>query len=143
MLEWSASAMASALMTDDRHNHAAAREEEDGKSVLSRSLQGVPASVGPYLTSSTLSDGLVSDFVGVHGGPIQEHRLRSLCRLLSRIQCHTQRSLPSAMRLTTHSNHTRAEGAWSGLMKRIEVAMAAMRGLGMRRTSLQGQYVFV
>ena len=104
---------------------------------------GVPASVGPYLTSSTLSDGLVSDFVGVHGGPIQEHRLRSLCRLLSRIQCHTQRSLPSAMRLTTHSNHTRAEGAWSGLMKRIEVAMAAMRGLGMRRTSLQGQYVFV
>lgn len=143
MLEWSASAMASALMTDDRHNHAAAREEEDGKSVLSRSLQGVPASVGPYLTSSTLSDGLVSDFVGVHGGPTQEHRLRSLCRLLSRIQRHTQRSLPSAMRLTTHSNHTRAEGAWSGLMKRIEVAMAAMRGLGMRRTSLQGQYVFV
>ena len=29
---------------------------------------GVPASVGPYLTSSTLSDGLVSDFVGCAWG---------------------------------------------------------------------------
>ena len=51
MLEWSASAMASALMTDDRHNHAAAREEEDGKSVLSRSLTPVVCLLQLVLTS--------------------------------------------------------------------------------------------